>query len=603
MATLVNTAPVTGGSFLLQATNPGAVFTPEDFTGEQRQIGETTAEFALREVLPAAAEIEAKNFDVTLRLLRKAGELGLMAADVPEAYGGLAMDKVTSAIISDRLSVLASFSVSFSAHVGIGTLPLAWYGTEAQKQKYLPKLATGEWLASYALSEATSGSDAMNIRTRAVRDGDHYILNGEKMWISNAGFANLYTIFAKIVDDSGDVSKAKMTAFLVERTTPGLSIGPEEHKLGIRGSSTCPVILNDCRVPAENLLGEPGKGHHIAFNILNIGRFKLGAACVGGARHSLANAVSYAKERRAFGKAIAEFGLVQQKISDSAMRIYVAESMAYRTIGAIDAALEAIPLELKQDSREIQKRIEEYAVECSILKVWGSEMLDTVVDHTLQIYAGYGYVEEYPVERAYRDSRINRIFEGTNEINRLIITGFLMKRAMSGQLPLTAAIQSLMEELMSPPTFEERSNGSDSLTRESILLASAKKLALFAAGAASQRYMQALGEQQEIMGALADMIAEIYAFDSALTRARKLAASGHAHAKKAAEMTQLFSDVAFLVIEAAAREVIAAVSEGDMLRTQMAILRRLAKHDPVDRISLSRSIAQTVMEGGRYPMM
>ncbi|GGG92469.1 acyl-CoA dehydrogenase family protein [Silvibacterium dinghuense] len=602
MATLVSMTPVAGGSFLLHEAEPGAVFTPEDFTDEQRQIGETAADFALHEVLPAAAEIEAKNFEVTLGLLRKAGELGLMGVDVPEAYGGLAMDKVTSAVIADRLSVLASFSVAFSAHVGIGTLPLVWYGTEAQKQKYLPKLATGEWMASYALSEATSGSDAMSIRARAVRDGDHYVLNGEKMWITNAGFSNLFTIFAKIVDEGGDASKAKMTAFLVERTAPGLSIGPEEHKLGIRGASTCPVILNDCRVPVENLLGEPGKGHHIAFNILNIGRFKLGAACVGGARHSLANAVSYAKERRAFGKAIAEFGLIQQKISDSAMRIYVAESMAYRTIGAIDAALDAIPEEQKEDAREIQKRIEEYAVECSILKVWGSEMLDTVVDHTLQIYAGYGYVEEFPAERAYRDSRINRIFEGTNEINRLIISGFLMKRAMTGQLPLLGAIKTLMEELMAPPAFGDSDNGSDSFTREAKLLSNAKKLALFSAGAASQRYMQALGEQQEVMGALADMIAEIYAFDSALARARKLAAAGNANAAIAREMTQLFSDVAFQGIEAAAREVIAAVSEGDMLRTQMAILRRLAKHEPADRVALSRSVAQAVIARGRYPL-
>jgi alkylation response protein AidB-like acyl-CoA dehydrogenase len=603
MATTLAPSPVTGGSFLLNEPDAESIFTPEDFSDEQRQIASTAAEFAAQEVLPAAEEIEAKHFDVTRSLLRKAGELGLMAVDIPEDYGGLAMDKVTSAIIADRMSVLASFSVAFSAHVGIGTLPIVWYGTNAQKEKYLPKLGTGEWMAAYALSEASSGSDAMNIRARAVKDGDSYVLNGEKMWITNAGFADLFTVFAKIADPAEpDISKAKMSAFLVERTTPGLTIGAEEHKLGIRGSSTCPLILNDCRVPAENLLGEAGKGHHIAFNILNIGRFKLGAACVGGARTSLANAISYSRERKAFGKSISQFGLIQQKISDAATRIYVGESMAYRTIGAIDAALATIPEGQAHDAREIQKRIEEYAVECSILKVWGSEMLDVVVDHTVQIYAGYGYVEEYPAERSYRDSRINRIFEGTNEINRLIITGFLMKRAMAGQLPLLAAIKSLMEELMSPPAFGGGEDGDDRLGREAQMLANAKKLALFAAGSASQKYMNGLADQQEVMAALADIIMEVYAFDSALARARKLAAAGSSRAGLAAQMTQLYGAAAFHVIESAARQVIAAVAEGDMLRTQLAIYRRLVKHEPADTIALSRGIAQAAIELGRYPL-
>jgi alkylation response protein AidB-like acyl-CoA dehydrogenase len=604
MATTLAPAPVvTGGSFLLNEPDPAIVFTPEDFSDEQRQIASTAAEFAANEVLPAADDIEAKRFDVTRALLKKAGDLGLMAVDIPEEYGGLAMDKVTSAIIADRMSMLASFSVAFSAHVGIGTLPIVWYGTEAQKQKYLPKLATGEWIAAYALSEASSGSDAMNIRTRAVRDGDHYILNGEKMWITNAGFADLFTVFAKIADPADpDPSKAKMSAFLIELNTPGLTIGAEEHKLGIRGSSTCPLILNDCRIPADNLLGEAGKGHHIAFNILNIGRFKLGAACVGGSRTSLANAVHYAKERKAFGKAISEFGLIQQKISDSATRIYVGESMAYRTIGAIDAALVAIPEADAHNSREIQKRIEEFAVECSILKVWGSEMLDTIVDHTVQIYAGYGYVEEYPAERAYRDSRINRIFEGTNEINRLIITGFLMKRAMSGQLPLLSAIKQLMDELMSPPSFSESDGSDDPLAREAQMLANAKKLALFASGSASQKYMNSLADQQEVMAALADIILEVYAFDSALARARKLAGTRSPEASLAADMTRLYSATAFHTIESAARQVIAAVAEGDMLRTQLAIIRRLVKHEPADTIALSRTIARAAIEAGRYPL-
>jgi len=604
MATVTSSVtPVAGGSFLLNDSDPASIFTPEDFTDEHHQIATTAAEFAVNEVLPAASAIEAKNFDVTRMLLKKAGELGLMAVDIPEAYGGLAMDKVTSAIVADRMSVLASFSTAFSAHTGIGTLPLVWYGTDTQKEKYLPKLATGEWIAAYALSEASSGSDAMNIRTRAVLDGDHYVLNGEKMWITNAGIADLFTVFAKISDPADpDPAKTKMSAFLIERTTPGLTIGAEEHKLGIRGSSTCPLILNDCRIPAANLLGEAGKGHHIAFNILNIGRFKLGAACIGGARTSLANAVQYAKQRTAFGKSISSFGLIQQKLSDSATLIYVGESMAYRAIGAIDAALAAIPSYQAQDAREIQKRIEEYAVECSILKVWGSEMLDAIVDHTLQIFAGYGYVEEYPAERAYRDSRINRIFEGTNEINRLIITGFLMKRAMTGQLPLLAAIKSLMDELMSPPSFSASDSTADPFARETQMLANARKLALFAAGSASQKYMNALADQQEIMGALADMIMEVYAFDSALVRARKLASASATQAPLAHSMTQLYAAHAFDVIESSARRVIAAVAEGDMLRTQLAILRRLIKYEPADTIALGRTIARAVIDKGRYPL-
>ncbi len=587
-----------GGSFLLEERQPAEIFTPENFSDEQRQIAETTAQFAVNEVLPAAEDIEAKHFDVTRGLLKKAGDLGLMAVDIPEAYGGLAMDKVTSAIIADRMSVLASFTVAFSAHVGIGTLPIVWYGTEAQKDRYLPKLATGEWIAAYALSEASSGSDAMNIRARAVlsEDGKHYILNGEKMWITNAGFADLFTVFAKIMDpNDSDPKNAKFSAFLIERNTHGLTVGAEEHKLGIRGSSTCPLILSDCKVTVENLLGEAGKGHHIAFNILNIGRFKLGAACVGGARTSLANGIKYAKERKAFGKSISDFGLIQQKIADSTARIFVGESMAYRTVGMIDAALAAIPENQAHNAREIQKRIEEYAVECSILKVWGSEMLDAVVDHVVQIYAGYGYVEEYPAERAYRDSRINRIFEGTNEINRLIITGFLLKRAMTGQLPLLPAIQQIMNEVMSPsaPNFDEAAD--DALAREAGILASARKVALFTAGAASQKYMNALADQQEVMADLADIIMEVYALESAILRARKSRTQFHALA------TQYYAAHAMDVMEAAARRVIAAVAEGDMLRTQLAILRRLLKHEPANVVEAGRSLARLAIEAGRYP--
>jgi butyryl-CoA dehydrogenase len=583
-----------GGSFLIEERRPEEIFTPEDFTEEHRQIARTAAEFTANEVLPAAAEIEAKNFAVTRALLRKTGELGLMGVDVPEQYGGLEMDKVTSALVSESITQLASFSVAFSAHTGIGTLPIVWYGTPAQKKKYLPKLATGEWIGAYALSESSSASDAMNCRTRAVLapDGKHYILNGEKMWISNAGFADIYTVFAKIDGE-------KFTAFLIERNTPGFSVGAEEHKLGIRGSSTCPLILSDCKVPVENVLGEIGKGHYIAFNILNIGRFKLGAACVGGARNGMQHALRYAKERKAFGKPIAEFGLIQEKLAECATGVYAGESLTYRTIGMIDAALADVDTKAETASKEIQKRIEEYAVECSICKVWGSEMLDMVVDHVVQIYAGYGYVEEYPAERAYRDSRINRIFEGTNEINRLIITGWLMKRAMTGQLPLLGAIKQIMDEVMAPTAAAEEGNGP--LAAEQRLLANMKKLSLFGAGAASRKYMQTLPDQQEVMGALADCISEVYATESCLLRAEKLRATrGDAGAKQAILMTRYYFARAADIVERSVKKVVAAVAEGDMLRTQMAIVRRLAKHEPADTIALGRQIAKQVIDAGRY---
>jgi butyryl-CoA dehydrogenase len=588
---------VRGGAFLIEEQSPGDVFTPEDFSEEQRQIAKTTSDFTINEVLPLADQIEAKKFDVTRSLLRKAGGLGLLSVDIPESYGGLGMDKVTSALIAESMSKLGSFSVAFSAHCGIGTLPIVWYGSEQQKQKYLPKLGSGEWIGAYALSESTSGSDAMHIRSRATLspDGKHYILNGEKMWTSNSGFADVFTVFAKIDGE-------KFSAFIIERGTPGFSVGAEEHKLGIRGSSTCPLILGDCKVPVENLLGEAGKGHHIAFNVLNIGRFKLGAACLGAARHSLQHAINYAKERKAFGKAIAEFGLIREKLADCAVGVYAGESIAYRTVGMIDAALVDVDQRAPEASREIQKRIEEYAVECSILKVWGSEMLDMVVDHVMQIYGGYGYVEEYPAERAYRDSRINRIFEGTNEINRLIITGRLMKHAVTGQLPLLPAIKGIMDEVLSAPgpgSLAGERGGP--LGGERQMLAAAKKLSLFAAGVASQKHMNDLPEHQEVMAALADCITEIYTFESCLLRAEKMiAASGDTSARNAIAMTRYYGAKAMQTVETSVRKVIAACSEGDMLRTQLAILRRLAKYDPQDTISLGREIAQQVLKAGRY---
>src|ERR1700692_3413290 len=506
---------ILGGSFLLEERQTAEVFTPEDFSEQQQMIGQTTEEFALNETLPNVEKIEHKDYSISRDLLKKAGELGLSGVEIPEAYGGLEMDKVTAAIIADHIAKYAGFATTWGAHSGIGMLPIVYFGTEEQKKKYLPRLASGETVGAYALSEATSGSDALNCRARAVLspDGKHYILNGEKMWITNAAFADLFTVFAKIDGE-------KFSAFLVEKDFPGFSHGAEEHKMGIRGSSTCPVILNDCKVPVENLLGEIGKGHIIAFNILNIGRFKLGAMCVGGARVSLESAVAYAKQRKAFGKTIGDFGLVREKIANMATLIYVGESLVYRTVGMMDALLSEIDTASPAASQEQRKAIEEYAVECSILKVWGSEMIDFVVDETVQIYAGYGFVEEYPAERGYRDARINRIFEGTNEINRLIITGFLLKRATSGQLPLMPAIKKLMDEVLSGPSVGEEIEGA--LAEERKLVVQAKKLGLFVSGAATQKYMQAIQDQQEVMGAIADMTIEIYARDSAVLRAQKM---------------------------------------------------------------------------------
>ncbi len=594
--TVVPKSRISGGSFLLEERQPSEVFTPEDFTEQHTLIGQTTEEFAVNEILPNVERIEHKEFQVTRDLLKKAGDLGLSGVEIPEAYGGLEMDKVTAAVIADHIAKYAGFATTWGGHSGIGTLPIVYFGTEEQKKKYLPKLAAGEMVGAYALSESTSGSDAMNCRARAElsKDGKHYILNGEKMWITNAGFADLFTVFAKIDGE-------KFSAFLVERGYPGFSVGAEEHKMGIRGSSTCPIILNDCKVPVGNLLGEIGKGHVIAFNILNIGRFKLGAMCVGGARVSLENAIGYAKQRKAFGKVIADFGLIREKIANMAALIYVGESLVYRTVGMMDAALSEVDKSSADALKDTRKAIEEYAVECSIIKVWGSEMIDYVVDETMQIYAGYGFVEEYPAERAYRDARINRIFEGTNEINRLIITGFLLKRAMSGQLALMPAIKKLMDEVLSGPSTGEEIEGV--LAEERKLVAQAKKLGLFAAGAATQKYMQAIQDQQEVMGAIADMTIETYAMESAVLRAQKLVeAKGEKPAALAIAMTRVYLTQGMEKIEAAAKRVIAAVAEGDMLRTQLAILRRLAKYEPFNTIELRQQIAQRAIEVGKYSL-
>ena len=596
MATLAipTRAKLAGGSFLIEEHHPADVFTVEDLSEEHRQIAQTTQEFAQNEILPNIEKIEHKDFATTRALIRKACEIGIANVDIPEEYGGSEMDKISSSIIAEYLSVSGSFSVSFGGHTGIGTLPIVYFGIKEQKAKYLPKLATGEWIAAYALSESTSASDSLNARTKAVLspDGKEWILNGEKTWITNGGFADVFIVFAKVDGE-------KFSAFIVERNFPGFQSGAEEKKMGIRGSSTTPIIMNDCRVPKENLLGEIGKGHVIAFNTLNIGRYKLGAGVVGGARNSLQNSIGYAKQRKAFGKTLADFGIIKEKIARMAAGIYTGESMSYRTVGMIEAALSDIDKNSPDMYKLTSKGIEEYAVECSVIKVWSTELLNYVVDETVQIYGGYGFVEEYPAERAYRDSRVNRIFEGTNEINRMLIIDRLMKRTMGGQLALMPAIKKLTEEIMSGPGSAEPLEGP--LATERTMVANAKKATLMLAGAAVQKYMTGLAEQQEILGALADMVMETFAMDSAVLRTQKLIeANGEAKSKLVLAMTQVSLTQSMDKIEAAAKRVVAAVAEGDMLRTQLVILRRLFKYEPFNVIALTRQIAERMIEAGKY---
>ena len=582
---------VMGGTFLLEDLSPSDIFTPEDFSPEQKQIAQMTTDFAEEKILTQVAAIEAKEYEVSKQLMRDLGDLGLLGVDTPEEYGGLELDKVTSSIVAQNLSVVGSFAVTVSAHTGIGMLPLIWYGTPAQKEAYLEKLASGEWIAAYALSESSAGSDAMNIRTKATLsdDGKHYLLNGEKMWISNAGFADIFTIFAKIDGE-------KFTAFLVPAGTEGLTIGAEEHKLGIRGSSTCALILDNCKVPVENVLGTVGKGHQIAFNVLNVGRYKLAANSIGGAKQAYRDGVRYAINRVGFGKSITQFGLVQKKIAEGAAKIFALESATYRVVGAIDAALSELDKHSPTYTQEVQKRIEEFAAECSILKFIGSEILVSVVNEMLQIHGGYGYVEEFPAERHYRDAKINMIFEGTNEINRLITTGWMMKRALSGALPLLPAIQKLMGEVMSGPTTKQTYDGP--LAEEKALLASVKKIALFCSGSAVQKFANTLADQQEVMGALAEILAEVLMLESSVLRAEKMAASHPLGIK----LAKYYAAYSFRVVETAAESVLGAVAEGDDLRTQMAIFRRLSKHEPSNTVAIGREISAAMVEAGQYSM-
>jgi len=583
-------AHLIGGNFLLSETDPGLVFTPEDLSAEQRLMAQTAAQFMDKEVLPRLDALEHQEEGLAQQLFRQAGSLGLLGMEVPAEYDGLGLGKTSAVGVEEQLTRLGGFGVTCGAHTGIGTMPLLYFGTEAQKRKYLAKLATGEWMAAYALSEADAGSDALSLRTRATltADGRHYLLNGTKMWISNAAWADLFTVFAK-------VNGQHVTAFLVERTFPGVSTGKEEHKLGIKSSSTRRVILEDARVPVENLLGEVGKGAYIAFNILNAGRFKLGAGAIGAAKESLKGAVRYALERRQFGRPLAAFGLIQQKLAQMAARIFAGESAVYRTAAMMDAVFETGET-LAVMTPPFPRGLEEFALECSIIKVAGSEILHDVADEALQIHGGYGYTEEFPAARVCRDARINRIFEGTNEINRLFIPGLLLRRAQRGRLPLVAAITQVAQQLMALAPPEDLAAG-DGLVRAQLLLVNAKKLVLFTAGLAHQKFGDKLVEEQEVVAGLSDLIIDLYLGESALLRTLKARrAAGPAPAMT--DLTLLFINEAVGRIELAARRALAVLAEGDELRAHLGLVRRLLRWTPLNPAVLQRRLAGRLCELG-----
>ena len=583
-------AKLKGGEFLITPSDPQDVFTPEDFTEEHQMIAQMAQQFMEREILPQCERIEDQDLDLTVELLRKAAaELDLLAIDVPQKYEGLGLDKPSSTIVAEKLSRVGSFAISYGAHCGIGTLPIVYFGTEEQKQQYLPKLAKGELLAAYALTEATSGSDALAAKSTAVlsEDKKSWVLNGEKLWITNAGFADLFIVFAKV--DGKDFS-----AFIVERKFAGVQVGTEEKKMGIKGSSTCILLLENARVPVENLLGEKGKGHKIALNILNIGRYKLGAGCVGAAKAAIGDCLSYAGERQQFGRPIAEFGAIQEKLAEMAIRTWIAESMAYRTVGLIDAKLREVDAD---DPSQALKAIEEYAVECSIVKVWCTEMLDFVVDEAVQIFGGNGYSQEYPVERYYRDSRINRIFEGTNEINRLLITGMLLRRAKKGELALMQATEQIFSELTS---FPEELDPEEKLAEEKRIVENAKKATLMVAGLASQKYGEALTDEQEVVMAAADMIMEVHGMESGLLRVLKIAQKGSKDLELYEKLIRCYIHDAIDKISLSGKKILGSVCEGDEQRTYQAALRKFCKHSLLNSISMRRNIAGALLKAQEY---
>lgn len=588
-----------GGVWLIEPLYKQSIFTPEQFTEEQLAFASTASDFALGKVLPRVAEIEGKKPGVLKELLAAAGELGLLMLDVPEAYGGLGTDKTTSMLVTEQMVCVPSWAVTMGAHVGIGSLPIVFFGNEEQKKKYLPKLATGELLAAYALTEAGSGSDALAAKTTAVEDGDCYVLNGVKQWITNAGFADVFTVFAKVGGE-------KFTGFIVEKSDQGVSIGPEEHKMGIRGSSTCELILDNVRVPKDRLLGRIGKGHKIAFGILNIGRLKLGVGSVGGSKYALKLAVDYSKERKQFNKPICEFGLIRHKLGRIACGIYATESMGYRATGMIDAFVaaggRATAVGHDHESR-VQQALEEYAIECAILKVYGTEQLDFTIDEALQIFGGYGYTEHFPIERLARDARINRIFEGTNEVNRLLIPATLLKRAVMGRLKLLDFVQQVKEELKNPDLIPLHVDGS-TVGRERRATELAKRITCYVADIAIQKHMAELEERQDILGALSDMLIDVYLMDSVVARTgQNVPSFGRDKTVLQREMCTLLVADAYDRVVQNARRLAASIAEEDELQVIFANIDKLNVVRPVNQFRALERIAAAVLEAGGYPIL
>jgi alkylation response protein AidB-like acyl-CoA dehydrogenase len=575
-----------GAAFLIQESTPQEIFTPEDLSEEHLAVGRMVDEFWVNEVEPNLPAIREKKPGLAVAVLRKSADLGLTAMAIPEEYGGMAMDLPSLMVTAERMGRDGSYGGWHSAHTGIGTLPLVYFGTEQQKRKYLPKLAKVEMLAAYALTEPHAGSDALSARTRAdlSKDGKHYILNGQKMWITNGGVADLFTVFAKVGGE-------KFTAFLVERNFPGVTSGGEEHKMGITGSSTTAVYLDNVPVPVENVLGEIGRGHVIAFNILNIGRLKLGSANVGAAKNVLAICLKYAKQRKAFGSLIAEFGAIQHKLAEMTIRIFAAESMTWRVVGLIESQMHSTSHEAADNSSRELKAIEEFAAECSMVKVYGSEMLDYVVDEGVQIHGGYGYHRDYAVERAYRDSRINRVFEGTSEINRLVIAGMPLKRADRGLLPLFEASRAILQQ---DELETAHANSNDAELR---LVDHAKRIALLTLGVAQQKYGARLEQQQEIIMNLSDIIMEILAMESGLLRSRKMAAGSGVNA---ADVCAIYLRDAITKVELWSRTVLSTCAQGQELQRYVSRVHDFASHDPVDTIALRRQIAGRLLASERY---
>lgn len=583
-----------GGEFLITETPSADVFTPEDFSDEQRAIADTTEQFVDNELLPKIDEIDQQNFDLVIEGMRKCGELGLLMIDAPEKYGGLELDKATSMLVGEKIAPSGSFSVAFAAHTGIGTLPLVYYGTEAQNQQYLEKLISGEWLAAYCLTEPGSGSDALGAQASAILsdDGSHYILNGTKQYTTNGGFADLFTVFAK-------VDKQQFTAFLIERTFDGLIIGPEEKKMGIKGSSTTQVILDNCKVPVENILGEIGKGHKIAFNVLNVGRFKLAACVTGAAKNALMEALKYGNERKQFGKTIASFGAIQEKIANMSADIFASESLVYRLAGLLDDKLATIDKGIDNYYVEYQKGIEDYSAECAISKVFCSDVLARVVDEVVQIFGGYGFCSEYPAERFYRDERINRIFEGTNEINRLLTTGMILKKSMKGELPLQAEAMKAFEALMTP-SFEELDD-SIPFIAEKTLLQNLKTLYLILAGSAVQKFMLKLENEQEILMAAADISIQIFAIESSVLRAEKILPTlSAAKQEQLKAVAKVFTFNATEEAASAAKKCAYFIEEGDNLLMLLSGVRRFTKYDATGLLQAKRVVAAAAIDAEKY---